>query len=324
MSGRYGALVAVAIAAVGIVAVPGVAFAAETVTAHVKTANPTVGQPLEIDGQVSGASSSPSTVTVTRDDSAGQDQPVGMPVMTSADGSFTVTDNPPVRGSVTYHVSADADAAATDVTTTVAGKSPGLTIHVTPAPGVAESSEHVTAHLGAATTNRDVTLYFRPYQGSRQQFDQGSVDANGQRVADHVVHRRTTFIVVFAGDSAYAPATAQTTVSVRPVLDEQLKGWYSTSGGARLYHHKHNPSLAVHMLPEHKGSCLYFRAQHRRHGNWVKSAVSSCVKTDSTGRAIGVLTGDHIVGVRYRLRAEWHGTTALRQANGQWLYLEFR
>ena len=324
MNARYGALAVIAIAASGVLAVPGVAFAAETVTAHVKTANPTVGQPLEIDGQVSGASSSQSTVTVTRDDSTGQGQPVGMPVMTNADGTFSVTDNPPARGSVTYHVSADADAATTDVTTTVAGKAPELTIHVTPAPGNAESSEHVTAHLGAATTNRDLTLYFRPYQGSRQQLDQGPVDANGDLVADHVVHRRTTFIAVFTGDSAYAPATVTATVAVRPVLDEQLKGWYRSSGSTRLYHRKHNPSLAVHMLPEHKGRCLYFRAQHRRHGEWVKSAVSSCVKTDSTGRAIGVLTGDHIVGVRYRLRAEWHGTTALRQRNGQWLYLEFR
>ena len=322
MSGRFAVVAAVCVA-VGFTASPSLA-ADESVSAHVATAHPTVGQPLEIDGQVTGASSSSSTVTVTRDDSAGQNQPVGMPVMTNPDGTFSVTDNPPARGNVTYHVSADADAATTDVTTTVAGKSPELTIHATPSPGTAGSSEHVTAHIGAATTNRDVTLYFRPYQGSRQQFDQGPVDANGDRAAEHVVHRRTTFIVVFAGDSAYAPATVSTTVAVRAVLDEQLKGWFRSSGGTKLYRHKHNPSLAVHMLPEHKGDCLYFRAQHRSHGEWVRSAVSTCVKTDSTGRAIGVLTGDHIVGVPYRLRAEWHGTKAVASRKGAWMHLEFR
>lgn len=316
-------VVAITCMATGFMASPSFA-ATESVSAHVATAHPMVDQPLEIDGQVTGASSSPSTVTVTRDDSTGTAQPVGMPVMTNSDGTFSVTDRPPARGNVTYHVSADGDAATTDVTTTVAGKPAGLTIRVRPSPGKAEQEVHVTAHLGAPTTNRDVTLYLRPYRGSRQQFDQGPVDANGDRTAAHVVHRRTTFVAVFAGDSTYAPASAATTISVRPVLDEQLKGWYRSSGGTRLYRRNHNPSLAVHMLPERRGACLYFRAQHRHHGHWVKSAVSSCVRTDATGRAIGVLTGNHIVGVRYRLRTEWHGTTALRKTKGAWLYLEFR
>jgi hypothetical protein len=113
-------------------------------------------------------------------------------------------------------------------------------------------------------------------------------------------------------------------LTVRGVLDEELKGWVRTSGGSKIYHHSDNPSLAVHLLPEHKGSCLYFRAQHRSHGKWVRSAVSTCVRTDSTGRAIGVLTGDHIVGVPYRLRAEWHGTNAVAGRKGAWMHLKFR
>lgn len=296
----------------------------ESVTAHVATTHPTVGQTLEIDGQVTGASSSTSTVTVTRDDSGGTNQPVGMPVMTNADGTFTVQDTPPARGSVTYHVSADGGAATTDVPTTVAGKATDLTIKVSPAPADADSTVHVVAHLASATTKRELTLYARPYLQAKQEIDSAPVDTNGNLAADHAVHRRTTFIVVFAGDSAYAPATVRTTLRVRAVLDEQLKGWFRSTSTAKLYHRSDNPSLAVHMLPEHKGSCVYFRAQHRSHGKWVRSAVSGCVKTDSTGRAIGVLTGDHIVGVRYRLRAEWHGTTAVSSRNGAWLHLEFR
>jgi hypothetical protein len=108
------------------------------------------------------------------------------------------------------------------------------------------------------------------------------------------------------------------------VLDEQLKGGYRTAAGYRLYHESSNPSLAVHVLPERANMCIRFRAQHRDHGDWVRSAVSGCVGTDSTGRVIGVLTGHHLVGHPYRLRAEWQGNTAIAARNGAWLRLEFR
>ncbi|HEX4655471.1 MAG TPA: hypothetical protein VH274_07005, partial [Mycobacteriales bacterium] len=71
MTARLVVVAALSLAA-GVTASP-VLAAAETVSAHVATAHPVVGQSLEIDGQVTGASSSPSsTVTVTRDDSTGQ------------------------------------------------------------------------------------------------------------------------------------------------------------------------------------------------------------------------------------------------------------
>ena len=324
MSGRYAVAAALAIATAGVIALPDAAFAAETMTAQVTTSNPTVGQELTIEGEVTGASMYPVTVVATREDSTGV---TPMPVdsqPTDANGHFTLHDTPPARGSVTYHLSADMGAATTDATTTVAGRPTDLSIHVRPSPATAEDTVHVTAHLDSATTNRDVTLYLRPYRGDRKQFDQGAVDANGDRTADHVVHRRTTFIATFAGDSAYAPATAKVTLRVRARLDEELKGYFRSSGGARIYHRDDNPVLAVHMRPERKGSCLYFRAQHKRHGDWVRSAVSTCVHTDSTGRAIGVLQGHHIAGVAYRLRAEWHGTKAIARRNGAWMRLEFR
>jgi len=324
MSGRYGALAALAVAVAGVITLPGVAFAAETMSAHVTTDKPTVGQELTIDGDVTGASMYPVTVVATREDSTGV---TSMPVdsqPSDMNGHFTLHDTPPARGSVTYHLSADAGAATFDLTTSVAGKPTDLSIHVRPSPASAERSVHVTAHLGSATTNRDVSLFLRPYRGSRKQFDQGAVDANGDRTADHVVHRRTTFIATFAGDSAYEPATARVGLRVRAVLDEELKGYFRSSGGARIYHRDDNPVLAVHMLPERKGNCLYFRAQHKRHGEWVRSAVSTCVHTDSTGRAIGVLQGHHIAGVAYRLRAEWHGTKAVARRSGAWMRLEFR
>ena len=307
--------------ATAVVAVPGVAFAAETVTAHLSSTNPTVGQQLTIDGDVSGASTTESMITATRTDSTGT---TAIPGTTTTQDHFQLQDTPPARGQVTYHITADGSA-STDVTVQVAGEKPDLTIHVSPAPADVQSTVHVVAHLGSATTNRDLTLYATPYGGSRQEFDSGPVDANGDRTADRVVRRRTTFTVVFAGDSAYAPATARTKLHVRGVVGETLRGWFRSSGGTKIYHRTDNPVLAVHLLPEHKGECIYFRAQHKSHGEWVRSAVSSCVPTDATGRAIGVLKGPgHIAGVPYRLRAEWRGTKAVDGRIGAWMHLEFR
>jgi hypothetical protein len=318
-------------AAVGVVAaLAGVGFAVpvlaadESISAAVTTAHPVVDQQLTIEGDVTGAPSYPVDVVATREDSSGV---TPMPVdsqPTDMNGHFTLHDTPPARGSVIYHLSADMGAATKDVTTTVAGKPTDLSIRVRPSPANAESSVQVTAHLGSATTNRELTLYAKPYRRSREQIDRGPVDADGDRTADRTVRRRTTFIAVFAGDSAYAPATAKVRLKVRAVLDQELRGGFRTVGDTRLYHQDDNPAVAVHMLPERKGACLHFRAQHKEHGEWVRSAVSACVHTDSSGRAIGVLTGDHIVGHAYRLRAEWNGTKAVARRVGAWLHLEFR
>jgi hypothetical protein len=319
MKVRYAGLVAATAGA--ILAFPGVALADESVTAHLSSSNPTVGEQLTIDGDVTGGAMPESMISATREDSTGTNP---IPGATTVQGHFQLRDTPPARGRVTYHLTADGSA-TTDVTVQVAGKHTDLSIHVRPSPASAEHRVHVTARLDSATTNREVALYLRPYRRDKRQFDQGAVDANGERTAGHVVHRRTTFIAAFAGDSAYAPATARVTLRVRAVLDEALKGYFRSSGGTRLYHENDNPHLLVHMLPEDKGRCIYFRAQHKRHGEWVRSAVSDCAKTGSDGRVIGTLRGpDHIVGTPYRLRAEWRGTKALARRNGPWLHLEFR
>jgi len=321
---RAGAAVVAAATLAGIgFALPALA-ADESISAQVTTTNPMVGKELTIEGDVTGAPMYPVQVVATREDSTGV---TPMPVdsqPTDMNGHFMLHDTPPARGSVTYHLSADTGAATKDVTTDVAGKPADLSINVRPSPANAESSVQVTAHLGAATTNREVTIYAKPYQRSRVQIDRGPVDADGDRTTDRTVRRRTTFSAVFAGDSAYEPATVRMRLKVRAVLDQELRGGFRTVGDTRLYHQDDNPAVAVHMLPERKGACLHFRAQHKEHGEWVRSAVSACVHTDSTGRAIGVLTGDHIVGHPYRLRAEWNGTKAVAKRTGRWLHLEFR
>ena len=323
MRARYAVLCAAVAVAAGVTAVPAAA-AAESIDAHVTTARPMVDQQLTIEGDVTGAPMYPVQVAATREDSTGTTPTPVDSQPTDANGHFTLHDTPPARGHVTYHLSADTGAATTDVTTTVAGKQTELSIHVSPSPADADTGVHVVAHLGSPTTNRVVTIYARPYQRSRTQIDSGPVDANGDRAASRTVHRRTTFIAVFSGDSAYEPARTSVTLRVRAVIREHLKGGYANSGGRRLYHQAKNPRLLAHVLPEHKYACVRFRAQHRSHGRWVRSAVSPCADTDKYGEVIGTLGGHHIVGVPYRIRAEWHGTKAVSGRRGEWVRLEFR
>ena len=77
--------------------------------------------------------------------------------------------------------------------------------------------------VNEALMDRTVTLYAQPYQRSRQQFDSGAVDANGNRTAGYTMQRRTTFIATFAGDTAYAPASSV-------VTERASRASFSTTG----------------------------------------------------------------------------------------------
>jgi len=182
----------------------------------------------------------------------------------------------------------------------------------------------VTAHLGTTSTNRKVTIYARPYQRDRSQIASGNVDATtGNLSASYTMSRRTRFIAKFGGDQKYRPATAYVVVLARAVVHEHLRDGYATEGAYRLFHVSANPVLAVHLIPELDGVCLQFRAERYFNGRWHKVAVG-CVRTDSDGRAIGVLTGDHHLESPYRVRARWRGTFAVLGKAGAWQRLKFR
>jgi hypothetical protein len=295
----------------------------EAITAHVTTASPQVGQDLEITGQVTDAPAYPVTVSAQREDSAGTTPADAQP--TDAQGHFTLNDTPPVRGMVTYHLAVEGGMATKDLVVHVAGKPTSL--HLTSDKPVVTTGHkvHLTAHLGSNTTDRTLTIYAKPYHRDRRQVARGEVDpTTGDLEVTVTVNRRTTFIAEFDGDPTYAPATARRVVMARAGLDEVLRGGYGSSGGYRLYHPSHNPSLYAVIIPEHKDACLYFRAQRHYSGAWHTTAVSHCVRTDGRGAAVGVLTGDHVVGQPYRLRAEFHGNHAWLARHGRWLKIRFR
>jgi hypothetical protein len=79
----------------------------------------------------------------------------------------------------------------------------------------------------------------------------------------------------------------------------------------------------VQLLPSLRHVCVYFRAQHYRHGHWHTSALSTCLHTNRYGEIAGRLGGRHVVGEPYRLRAEWRGNRTALAANGRWLKVKF-
>ena len=327
------ALVCAALAAAGVVvAAPG-AVAAETytVTVHV-AASPSahVGASLTVSGSVtngSGTGVAAATLTIKRTDERTGATETLPPMMTGADGSYSAPDpQPAVWGNVAYDVS------ASDTTGSGTGHgslwinryATSLTIKASRSVQNAGRQVRITAHLGSPTTKRTITIYARPYQRQRTAIASGAVDpTSGDLSVSYTMSRRTRFAAYFSGDEKYRPTSAVVVVRARAVINEHLRGGYATDGAYRLYHESANPVLAVHMLPELDGVCLEFAAQRYYNGAWHRVAVG-CVRTDSSGRAIGVLTGDHHQNQPYRVRARWAGTYAVLAKAGAWQLLKFK
>ncbi|MDQ1695352.1 MAG: hypothetical protein QOJ03_705 [Frankiaceae bacterium] len=294
----------------------GQALAGATVTIAV-SANPQVGKALTVSGDVSGVQGT-TTVTLQRDHS-----PEMKATSTDVNGHYEFTDTPDTRGAVTYTVTVEGVGSSAMQTVQVAGKPPGMSLAVDKSVVTTGHSVHVTAHLGGPAGGR-VTIYAKPYRRDRRQLASGNVGPNGNLATNATLGRRTTLIAHFNGDQAYAPATVQRVVRVRALITENLRREYGHASGFALYRVDVNPAVLARLRPARKGRCLHFRAQRHYGGGWHTSAVSGCVRTDAHGLALGVLTGDHVLGQRYRLRAEWRGNKALLAHNGAWLKLEFR
>ncbi len=321
------AVMATAVAAAMALAVPP-AGAADDASLTVEVSTPRqVDQPVTVSGDLTSASEPivyPATVTLQRDRSA-----ESTTVATDSAGHYTFTDTPDTRGAVTYTVSwigdgAHPSGAETSTTVDVTGLSTSVELSARNRVVRSGRLAHLTAHLGGTATSRTVTIYAKPYDQARVRVARGETDPQtGDFTASFRLDRHTRFIARFRGDDRYEPARDRVRVRARSTLRERLRGGYDEAHGYRLYHPGADPSLSVWLHPVQNHACIYFRAQRRQDGRWRNSAVSSCVHTDGDGRARGVLTGDHIVGRPYRLRAETHRTDLALGSHGRWLRLKF-
>jgi hypothetical protein len=70
----------------------------------------------------------------------------------------------------------------------------------------------VTAHLGKTDNSRVVAIYAQPAGGAKKLVKKARVNSAGVLTISYTITKNTTFTVVFAGDSHYAPVTAKATV----------------------------------------------------------------------------------------------------------------
>lgn len=298
------------------------ALAAEGIVVNVTPSSPHVDDLLVVTATVSGATTPPPSLAVTRTNRDGTQSMFSLSP-TGTSGDYSGQDPVPAMWGTTKYV-------VTDPTTNVTGQASVYVRRLNPRVSIAASKPsvtfgqtvRVTGHLGSATTTRTLTIYARPYELDRKRIARGPVDAQGNLSVSYTMHRRTRFIASFAGDDRYYPTTAYVIVRARAVIHDHLSGFFDTSGGYRIYHSGDSPELDARMFPNLYHACLYFRAQYYSGGAWHRASVSPCVRTDAAGRAAALL--NNALALPYRLRAEWRGSTTARAAHGPWRRLRFR
>jgi hypothetical protein len=305
------------------------AAAEASVTVDVSPSSPRVGEDVTVSGAVTDTDGQPvagATLNASRRDSSGT-EPLVVD-MTDQAGHYSFTDTPDVRGSVTWTVTwqrgVDDDVNGHQ-TVTVRGLPSSLDLDVSNRTVRTGAGVTLTAHLNSDSTDRTVSIYAKPAGQSRRLVDKGEAGPSGDFRASADVDRTTTFIARFDGDDTYEPASARRLVRARGRVDDDLRGYYDTAHGYRLFHVGSDATVVAHLVPELADECLYFRAQRHYGGAWHTTAVSPCVRTDAQGRESSKLKGEYVqVDKPYRVRAEWRGSPAALADKGGWLKLRFR
>lgn len=248
-------------------------------------------------------------------------------VTTDAAGAFGFTDSPAVGGTNTYTVSfagnTQHQAVSASRAVSVSRVTPTLTLTTDHATYGYRATATVKAHLGTTFDGRTVSIYATPVGQAKVLLKTGRVDASGNLTVTRVVGRKTTFSVVFAGDQRYAPRTVTRTVAVHVAMSSTLTGNYATSGKYKLFRTSVNPAFTVAVSPQKDLQCVYFRIQRYAAGAWRPEVLSGCFNLNGSSTSSVLVTGTHVRGVSFRMRAEYGGDTQNVATNGAWKYFRF-
>jgi hypothetical protein len=112
-------------------------------------------------------------------------------------------------------------------------------------------------------------------------------------------------VAEYAGDEAFADASASRAVTVAVITTTRLSGYYGTSGGYRLYHAGQDPLQVGKVVPNHAGKGLRFPVQARVNGHWLLLG-SPRFKIGPNG-SVGVRWINPTSGFAYRVRNVFEG-----------------
>ncbi|HVF06121.1 MAG TPA: hypothetical protein VNA20_14865 [Frankiaceae bacterium] len=245
---------------------------------------------------------------------------------TGSGGSFAITDKVAKRGAYTYTLSFAGDstyAASTKAfAMTVRGLTPALSMITNATIYNHLATARVLARLGPTYTNRTVTITAKPLDRTGRTLVSAKVDSNGYLRTTHTLYWKTTYTASFAGDDVYEPRKVTRTVRVYAAVSQTLSGYYATSNGYRLYRRTADPVVSATARPSTHG-CFAMTAQRYTSGAWRTVSTASCVGIGGSDEAVGVLTGDPMVGVPYRIRSTFTGNSYLAAKATAYQYLRF-
>ncbi|AGL20894.1 YncE family protein [Actinoplanes sp. N902-109] len=282
---------------------------------------------LTISGTITGATSVP--LTVTRKDA--ESATALNRVTTTATGTFTITDKPPVGGTVGYTVSYAGDAfhkpSTATVSVAVSRVTPTVTLNGNGSVNSYGFSYPLVAHLGTTYRNRTVEIWADPYgadQGNRL-VKKATVDSKGNVSTTWKLTRNTTVSAIFTGDAQYAARTVTSTLYARPAVSTAVTKHYKTASSYYYFRKSVNPVFTTTMTA-HPGRKQRLFLEYYASGTW-HAWHNYLIAVDAAGHSTYTLTGTHNVGTRYRVRAAYLSGTSGDNVNystyGAYKYFQF-
>lgn len=241
---------------------------------------PVPNKAFAITGTISSGSAIPSGQIITVRRISGYGTVTRPSVKTTSSGAFTISDSVTARGYYTYVMSWSGDATHQGVTRSLKlymkGKATSLSNTVSTTTVSWGHYVTISGHLVSATKVRTLSVYAKPLGGTETRIKTGTVDSSGILRATAKPTTFTNYMVKFAGDSVYEPASAGRGVLVRPLLSYKVSYSYGKSGSTYLFHNTVSPLVAVTLHPV-RGGCLTATEQKLVSGSWKTIDTNSCL-----------------------------------------------
>lgn len=207
---------------------------------------------------------------------------------------------------------------------------PALTISAPAAAYRYGAKVRFTVTLGPTSGDRKVSLYASPYgEKTRKLVATGNVNAQGKWYPSAPITRKTTFTVIFAGDSQDKANNAHVVLQAHADVTDRITGYFKrTVIGGRTYdvfHHSGTLTLYSTVAPAKKGECLEPESQQLDGSSWDADTKYGCDKLDNASGDIAPFSLSKAAGDRYRIRGDYlRAAKDLGNLNqqGPWLYFE--
>ncbi len=281
-----------------------------------------------------GASAANKTVHVAR---TGPDATVtALPdVTTGVGGAFTINDALPLVGDYTYEAWFDSTAshryAVATAPVTAEKYWPVLKVTVSDKVANYPSKVKITATIVGYDPDVTVTIYARPYGGTKKVIASGLVAGkDGVLSVSQTPQRLTTYTAASSETASYIAMTSKpVSVNVHPQIIGALKGGYATSNGYRLYHYTSScpqkatgcPTSVFLTKPNLAGFAISIHLELKVNGNWkLAASYAPKLSKDGTAGVTWIYRDTSIVGLPARVRAHFAGDSGHTQSNSDYLY----